>query len=134
MAIKNDKFRDPNTSPDKERKADPINKKMFKESFKNYMNNQSGGFSGVWNPFIGMDDAIGARLRVARGVKKDEKPDDEKPPDKPIVEPPLPPAGSGRTRWEDIVGFHFPKPGMAEGGLVRGGGKAIKGRGRGKMV
>jgi len=39
--------------------------------------------------------------------------------------------------WEDIVAFNFPDGAgkyYKEGGLVRGGGKAVKGRGRGRMV
>lgn len=41
------------------------------------------------------------------------------------------------NNWSDIVGSHFSDRGAKyynEGGLVRGGGKAVKGRGRGKMV
>ena len=41
------------------------------------------------------------------------------------------------NNWSDIVGSHFTDRGAKyynEGGLVRGGGKAVKGRGRGKMV
>lgn len=41
------------------------------------------------------------------------------------------------NNWSDIVGSHFEDRGAKyynEGGLVRGGGKAVKGRGRGKMV
>lgn len=56
----------------------------------------------------------------------------------PVVEPPLPPVTPQPVQpedWEDIVGFYFPKKsGMADGGLVRGGGQAQRGRGRGKMV
>lgn len=52
-----------------------------------------------------------------------------------IENPPLPPVdGSRRDVWEDTVNFYFPKVGMKDGGLVRGAGKAVKGRGRGKMV
>lgn len=68
---------------------------------------------------------------------------------------PAPPATTpsyvGSNDWEDIVDFYFPKGAgnyrdggkvkrskpaqtYAEGGLVRGGGKALRGRGRGKMV
>ena len=74
-------------------------------------------------------------------AKKDDEPK--------IEDPPLPPAdgGSGGTtptesrpasnNWPDIVAHYFPKGAGTqynEGGLVRGGGCAAKGRGRGKIV
>lgn len=71
----------------------------------------------------------------------------DKPPEK--EDPPLPPtdgSGDGTTptsakpksnSWPDIVAFNFPEGARKQykdGGLVRGGGKATKGRGRGRMV
>lgn len=61
------------------------------------------------------------------------------------------PSYVGSNEWEDIVDHYFPKGAgnyrdggkvkrskpaqtYADGGLVRGGGKALRGRGRGKMV
>ena len=75
------------------------------------------------------------------------KPPIIKPPigDKPVAKPPIikPPIGdmpAGRPRsnsWPDIVAHYFPKGAgdyYSEGGLVRGGGKAQKGKGRGRIV
>lgn len=68
----------------------------------------------------------------AKPPKEDEKPPEEKAPAK---NPAIVPRAS--NNWADIVGSHFEDRGgkyYNEGGLVRGGGKAVKGRGRGKMV
>ena len=122
---------------DKKKKADPLNKEMFQRSFENYMKRSSGGgFNGVWNPFIGLDDAIGSKLRGDRntggggGGKKDDDGN----------------GGGGDTgtnpnkglylnkSWPKVVQHYFPENSFKEGGLVRGGGQAQRGRGRGKMV
>lgn len=63
----------------------------------------------------------------------EDKPDDE---DKALAKnPAIVPRAS--NSWADIVGSHFSDRNAKyykEGGLVRGGGKAVKGRGRGKIV
>lgn len=73
-----------------------------------------------------------------------DKPDKDEPEKE---DPPLPPLvdngvdyASGRPKsnsWSDIVAFNFPKGAgkqYKDGGLVRGGGCAAKGRGRGRIV
>lgn len=64
------------------------------------------------------------------GGKKDKEPDK---PDDPTPDPPLTPTKPTSSNWEDIVGHYFPKKTMKDGGLVRGGGVAQRGKGRGKM-
>lgn len=64
------------------------------------------------------------------GKKKDKEPDK---PDDPTPDPPLTPTKPTSNNWEDIVGHYFPKKTMKDGGLVRGGGVAQRGKGRGKM-
>lgn len=60
--------------------------------------------------------------------------------DKPIVEPPVTPVTPKpatpymNADWSKVVSHYFPQTGMKDGGLVRGGGAAVRGRGRGKMV
>lgn len=88
---------------------------------------RKGGSKGIFASFG--DDGIGGVV----GGGKDDEPDKENPPPPP-VDPGTNPDGSRRDVWEDTVGFYFPKVGMKDGGLVRGGGKAQRGRGRGKMV
>jgi hypothetical protein len=100
---------------------------------------QNGG-QGAYVPYSLMFGLLGAGNKV----KKDDEPK--------IEDPPLPPAdggsgGSGGTtpagsrpasnNWPDIVAHYFPKGAGTqynEGGLVRGGGCAAKGRGRGRIV
>lgn len=77
-------------------------------------------------------------------VKKPEIEDPPLPPsddtDTPTSPPPAspPPATSGPvpTQWPEIVDYFFPNGGTGykDGGLVRGGGAATKGRGRGRIV
>ena len=60
--------------------------------------------------------------------------------DKPIVAPPVTPVTPKpatpymNADWSKVVSHYFPQTGMKDGGLVRGGGAAVRGRGRGKMV
>lgn len=51
----------------------------------------------------------------------------------PTPDPPPTPTKPTSNNWEDIVGHYFPKKTMKDGGLVRGGGVAQRGKGRGKM-
>lgn len=62
-----------------------------------------------------------------------DREDDSDPTPDPTPDPPLPPAKPISNNWEDIVGHYFPKKTMKDGGLVRGGGVAQRGKGRGKM-
>jgi len=83
------------------------------------------------------------------GANKDprfsKKPPGKKNPQ--IEDPALPPTGSTGTPkqpapqpymnkdWSRVVSHYFPETeGMKDGGLVRGGGCAVKGSGRGKIV
>lgn len=96
------------------------------------------GGQGAYVPYSLMFGMLGA------GKKKKDEPK--------IEDPPLPPTdggsgGAGDTpttdsrpksnSWPDIVAHYFPKGAgtqYKDGGLVRGGGCASKGRGRGKIV
>lgn len=91
---------------------------------------RTGGFPNVMS--------LMAVLARARKNAPDEPPKED---------PPLPPLvdngvdyASGRPKsnsWSDIVAFNFPKGAgkqYKDGGLVRGGGCAAKGRGRGRIV
>lgn len=93
---------------------------------------RKGGSKGIFASFG--DDGIGGFDGGGRGPDKED--------------PELPPTdGDGDTEssigrpksnsWPDIVAFNFPTGAgkyYKDGGLVRGGGKAVKGRGRGKIV
>lgn len=104
-------------------------KKRFNSALNAWL--KSGG-KGVFAPWSAVD---GKKL----GGGNDDEPDKKDPP-LPPVDPPAPDPLSGRpasNNWPDIVKFYFPKGAgtqYKEGGLVRGGGKAVKGRGRGKFV
>lgn len=92
--------------------------------------------------------AGGGKAKAGKGAFGKKRPG--KKPE--IEDPPLPPTdGSGNTPspppapppaplymnadWSKVVGHYFPESsGMKDGGLVRGGGAATKGRGRGRMV
>lgn len=91
---------------------------------------RKGGSKGIFASFG--DEKIGG-FGAGDGGGEGDEPDKENPP-LPPVDPEVNPDGSRRDVWEDTVGFYFPKVGMKEGGLVRGGGKAQRGRGRGRMV
>ena len=122
--------------PKADRKADRDDfKKQFELGARTWKKN---GGQGAYVPYSLMFGLMGSR-----GKKKDEPK---------IEDPPLPPSdggsgGSGGTTptdsrpksnsWPDIVAHYFPKGAGTqynEGGLVRGGGCAAKGRGRGKIV
>lgn len=97
---------------------------------------KSGG-KGVFAPWSAVD---GKKLGGGKGDGgKDDEPDKEDPP-LPPVDPPAPDSLSGRpasNNWPDIVKFYFPKGAgtqYKEGGLVRGGGAAQRGKGRGRIV
>ncbi len=78
------------------------------------------------------------------GFPKPPPGDDDKPikppiGDNPIKPPvaPMPPSKPKSNSWPDIVAHYFPRGAgdyYNEGGLVRGGGKAQKGKGRGRIV
>lgn len=75
-----------------------------------------------------------ARKNAPAKPPKDQPPEDDKE-EKTAKNAAIVPRAS--NNWVDIVGSHFADRGAKyynEGGLVRGGGKAVKGRGRGKMV
>lgn len=120
-------------------------KKRLKESFKGYIKSTfgGGGSGSYWNGLTALD----AAMKGGKGGGK--KPQ--------IEDPPLPPtdgngdgsgdgSGGGTTstltkpksnNWPDIVSFYFPEGARTQykaGGLVRGGGAATKGRGRGRIV
>lgn len=107
-------------------------KKTLKNDLKNWM---KGGQNGI--PAFFPADGYGGRKKSTPEIE----------------DPPLPPTdgngngdGSGGTggntapavpkRWPEIVDHFFPRGGTGykEGGLVRGGGAAVKGRGRGRIV
>ena len=110
-------------------------KKQFELGARTWKKN---GGQGAYVPYSLIFGLMGSR-----GKKKDEPK---------IEDPPLPPSdgGSGGSdgttptdsrpksnSWPDIVAHYFPKGAGTqynEGGLVRGGGCAAKGRGRGKIV
>ena len=109
-------------------------KKQFELGARTWKKN---GGEGAYVPYNIMFGLLGAGKRA----KKDDEPKKE--------DPPLPPVdgGSGGTiptgsrpasnNWPDIVAHYFPKGAgtqYKDGGLVRGGGCAAKGRGRGKIV
>lgn len=111
--------------------------KRFQKSFKSYM--KSGGDQGGSRIFAGF-----SALDGPRGGGRGKKPKPEDPPSPPspppASPPPPPPPAPAPTQyqnkdWTKVVGHYFPEsPGMKAGGLVRGGGAAMKGRGRGRIV
>ena len=96
------------------------------------------GGQGVFAPWSAVDGNKYGGKGGGGGGGKDE-PDKENPP-LPPVEPPTEDPASLRpasNNWPDIVKFYFPKGAgnqYKEGGLVRGGGKAQRGSGRGRIV
>jgi hypothetical protein len=92
--------------------------------------NYKGNLSSVWGAIDKMDREKGG------GGPETQDPLPPVPPVEPPSEDPasLRPASNN---WPDIVKFYFPKGAgtqYKEGGLVRGGGAAQRGRGRGRIV
>ena len=109
-------------------------KKQFELGARTWKKN---GGQGAYVPYSLMFGMLGA----GKKAKKDDEPKTE--------DPVLPPTDGGSdgtpttdsrpasNNWPDIVAHYFPKGAGTqynEGGLVRGGGCAAKGRGRGKIV
>jgi hypothetical protein len=110
--------------------------KKFRAGYNQFKRNSSG--PGVYVPWGLLLGQLGANRKKPAEDTKDPK----------IEDPVLPPTdGSGSAtpvssrpksnNWPDIVAHYFPKGAGTQynaGGLVRGGGCAAKGRGRGKVV
>jgi hypothetical protein len=116
--------------PKADRKAK--RKELEKKFRAGYYQWQRNGGQGVYAPW-GL--LLGKFKRTGGGNEDDNddggSDDNAPPPVKP--EPTRPKSNS----WPDIVANYFPKGAgtqYKDGGLVRGGGKAVKGRGRGKFV
>lgn len=108
-------------------------KKWHQDQFRFLMNNP------------GFNSSV-SQMPVKKQFKKPKpKPDDPTTPP-PTDDPTNPPNPNDPTQatarpksnsWPDIIKFNFPKGAgkqYKDGGLVRGGGKATKGRGRGRFV
>ena len=112
--------------------------KKFRAGYNQFKRNSSGpGVYVPWGLLLGKGG-------LGIGKKTTTEPEKE--------DPPLPPVDSGSggsggantaesrpksNNWPDIVAHYFPKGAGTQynaGGLVRGGGCAAKGRGRGKIV
>lgn len=112
-------------------KSEPTRKDRFQAGFERWIKD---GAKGV---FAGFGDPLPGSKGFGKGGNKPDKEDPPLPPvdDDTDVDPSM-----GRPKsnsWPDIVAFNFPKGAgkyYKDGGLVRGGGKAVKGRGRGKIV
>lgn len=124
---------------------DEINKLIKEGKVKDAMELESkrqlqarGRTGGAPNIMSLMGVLMRARKNAPDKPDKDE-PDKEDPPLPPLLDNGVDYANSRpkSNSWPDIIGFNFPKGAgkqYKDGGLVRGGGKAVKGRGRGKMV
>lgn len=99
----------------------------------------AGGFGGAGGG-AGGGKGGGGRGGKGDGGKGGGGKGDDDSNDKPIVEPPVTPVTPKpatpymNADWSKVVSHYFPQTGMKDGGLVRGGGAAVRGRGRGKMV
>lgn len=124
-------------------KAKSSTKDRFQSALEAWSRSGKGGIFAPWAAIDGVK-LPGGQSPGPGGNKPRPKPK-PKPPEK--EDPPLPPlddenvdpslARPKSNSWPDIVAFNFPKGAgkyYRDGGLVRGGGKAVKGRGRGKMV
>lgn len=111
-------------------------------ALKSGLKTQARGIAARGNKAFPSLSSLASIWSQARKNAPAKPPKDQPPEDKPGEEeknltknPAITPRAS--NNWSDIVGSHFTDRGAKyynEGGLVRGGGKAVKGRGRGKMV
>lgn len=99
---------------------------------------KSGG-KGIFAPWAAIDGIkLGGGGGGGGGGGNDEP--DKEDPLPPSPPPPPPDPASLRpasNNWPDIVKFYFPKGAgtqYKDGGLVRGGGAAQRGKGRGRIV
>lgn len=100
------------------------NSARFSAALGGFGDNYKGNLSSVW----GAIDRMDMKKNFAGGGGGDNnEPDKENPPPPPVDRLPS-------ENWEETVKFYFPSSGMKAGGLVRGAGKAVKGRGRGRIV
>ena len=112
-------------------------KKRLEASLKSWLDSGSKGIFAPWSAIDGKKIGGGGGGGGKGDGNGDGNTDDPEKEDPPL--PPLDPT-SGRpasNNWPDIVKFYFPKGAgtqYKDGGLVRGGGCAAKGRGRGKIV
>lgn len=93
------------------------------------------GGQGVFAPW----SAVDGNKYGGGGGGGNDKPDKEDPLPPSPPPPPEDPASlrPASNNWPDIVKFYFPKGAgtqYKDGGLVRGGGKAQRGSGRGRIV
>lgn len=130
-------------------KMDKEKNKMFSAELKRQLDAGAGsggkmfGLSGLMNS---TEPGFQNRLKYPNGRPGGGGGGKEDDPE--VEDPELPPTddtGGGTTpsigrpksnSWPDIVGFYFPEGAgnyYKDGGLVRGGGKALRGRGRGRM-
>lgn len=122
--------------------AKPTTKERFQSAFEAW---GKSGKQGIFAPWAAIDGVKlpggqspgpGANKPKPKPKPKPPKPEDPLPPTD--DEDPKPEAVKPKSNsWVDIVAANFPSGAgkyYRDGGLVRGGGKAVKGRGRGKMV
>lgn len=119
------------TDPKADRKAARKElERKYRAGYYQWQRNGGQGSYMPWGLFIGKN---GFNIGQGGGKKDDDdgSGDGAPPPVTPEVSRPK------SNSWPDIVANYFPKGAgtqYKEGGLVRGGGKAVKGRGRGKFV
>lgn len=119
-------------------------KKVLKLTGKNMLDAQARRPGSFISPLFGIkniSEVLKNRPPSSKPPKEEDKPEADNdgpgkgPPNNQPKNPAITPRAS--NSWADIVGSHFSDRNAKyykEGGLVRGGGKAVKGRGRGKMV
>ena len=107
-------------------------KDVLKFTGKNMLDAKARNPGALISPLFGIHNiAAVLKNRKSTTPPPEDKPDEEDKTQTPAITP------RASNNWSDIVGSHFTDRGAKyynEGGLVRGGGKAVKGRGRGKMV
>lgn len=124
------------TDPKADRKAARKEfEKKFRAGYHQWRRSGGQGVYAPWGLLLGKD---GFKLGGGGG-KKDDEDDKEDDGSGDGAPPPVTPevARPKSNSWPDIVANYFPKGAgtqYKEGGLVRGGGKAVRGRGRGKFV